>query len=229
MCRLRLILTGANTIQDVLDGINNTGKFVASWDSVQGQFHVSDPNAVAGNYGIRIEEKTKSCRDLGLLPQSKLFAKRAYWRSNCGKIFTYFDRFYRFRPAVTKETELESLNSHRTFNKGVNLGYIRITDKAGHFKAIDMRGAKTIEDVLDKINDPQMAFMLRLVYNEDQNGIEIIDKNNGAPGKLEIIDVDSTTAYDLGIVGKTVDNKWVGKDIDPGIKRLYSGKCLACK
>ena len=212
-------LTGANTIQDVLDGINNSGKFVASWDSVQGQFHVSDPNAVAGNYGIRIEEKTNPARDLGFITGSQNYSQKELTGAPIAvKSLPTLTGSIDLDPAVTKETELESLNSHRTFNKGVNLGYIRITDKAGHFKAIDMRGAKTIEDVLDKINDPANGLYVEARINEDQNGIEIIDKNNGAPGKLEIIDVDSTTAYDLGIVGKTVDNKWVGKDIDPGLR-----------
>lgn len=211
-------LTGAVTIKDVLDGINNTGKFKAVWDTAANRFVVSDPLAVSGNYGITIEEKTNPGRDLGFItgtsnqvPGTITGApiKVAALPTLTGSVD--------LNPMLTPQTELQALNSTRSSNPGVNLGYIRITDKAGRFAAIDLRGSNTIDDVLKKINDPINGIYVEAKINADGNGIEIIDKNNGAPGKLEIIDIDSTSAYDLGISGRTVDNRLVGRDVDPAM------------
>ncbi len=120
-------------------------------------------------------------------------------------------------PKLTPETDLQSLNSTRLSNPGVNLGYIRITDKAGRFAAIDLRGSKTIDDILTKINNPANGIYVEARISKDGKGIEIIDKNHGAAGKLEIIDIDSTSAADLGILGRTVDHVLIGKDVDPAI------------
>lgn len=211
-------LTGASTIQDVLDGINNTGKFAAVWDSAANRFVVSDPMAVSGNYGLTIEEYTNTGRDLGFVDGTSnhvpgIVTGSPIHVSSLPTLTGSVD----LDPMVTPETELQSLNSTRTSNPGVNLGYIRITDKAGRFAAIDLRGSKTIDDVLDRINDPENGIYVEARINADRNGIEIIDKNHGATGKLEIIDIDSTSASDLGISGRTVDNKLVGKDIDPAL------------
>ena len=211
-------LTGATTIGDVVDAINNTGKFNATWDTTANRFVVSDPNAVSGNYGITIEESSNTGRDLGLILNTSNFSDRVLTGSAIiVEALPTLTGSLDMNPAVTRETELKALNSSRTFNSGVNLGYIRITDKAGHFKAIDLRGCTTIGDVLDKINDPANGLYVEAKINADQNGLEIIDKNNGATGNMEIIDIDSTSAFDLGIIGRTVDHNWVGKDIDPGM------------
>ncbi|MEW6710002.1 MAG: flagellin, partial [Candidatus Riflebacteria bacterium] len=211
-------LTGASTIGDVVDAINNTGKFSATWDTTANRFVVSDPNAVAGNYGITIEETSNTGRDLGFILNTSNHTNNVLTGSAIVvKALPTLTGSLDMNPAVTRETELKALNSGRTFNSGVNLGYIRITDKAGHFKAIDLRGSETIGDILDKINDPANGLYIEARINKDQNGLEIIDKNHGAAGKLEVIDIDSTSAFDLGIVGQTVDHNWVGKDIDPGM------------
>jgi flagellin-like hook-associated protein FlgL len=211
-------LTGASTIGDVVDAINNTGKFVATWDTAANRFVVSDPNAVEGNYGITVEESTNTGRDLGLILNTSNHTPNTLTGSAITvKALPTLTGSLDMNPAVTKDTELKALNSSRTFNSGVNLGYIRITDKAGHFKAIDLRGCETVGDVLDKINDPANGIYVEARINQDQNGIELIDKNHGATGKMEVIDIDSTSAFDLGILGRTVDHNLIGKDIDPGM------------
>jgi flagellar hook-associated protein 3 len=211
-------LTGAATIGDVVNAINNTGKFSATWDTTANRFVVSDPNAVNGNFGITIEETSNPGRDLGLIQNTSNHTQTTLTGAPITvKALPTLTGSLDMNPAVTRETELKALNSGRTFNSGVNLGFIRITDKAGHFKAIDLRGSTTIGDVLDKINDPANGLYIEARINADQNGLEIIDKNHGATGKMEIIDIDSTSAFDLGIVGQTVDHNWIGKDIDPGM------------
>jgi flagellar hook-associated protein 3 len=211
-------LTGAATIGDVVNAINATGKFTATWDTTANRFVVADPNAVAGNYGITVEEASNTGRDLGFITgTSNHLTSTITGSAITVKELPTLTGSLDMNPAVTRETDLKSLNSSRTFNSGVNLGYIRITDKAGHFKAIDLRGSKTIGDVLDKINDPANGIYIEARINQDQNGIELIDKNHGATGKMEVIDIDSSSAMDLGISGRTVDHNLIGKDIDPGM------------
>lgn len=211
-------LTGAVTIEDVLDSINGTGKFNATWDTAANRFVVSDPNAVAGNYGITVEEKTNTGRDLGFITgTSNHVAGTITGAPIRVTSLPTLTGSIDLNPKLTNETSLESLNSSRSSNPGVNLGYIRITDKAGRFASIDLRGCKTIKDVMDKINNPANGIYVEARINKDGNGLEIIDKNNGAPGKLEIIDIDSTSAYDLGISGRTVDTRLVGRDVDPAL------------
>ncbi len=211
-------LTGANTIQDVLDRINLTDKFKAVWNSTDSRFEVADPMAVGDNYGLTIEERTNAGRDLGLVTGTSNQVPGiitgapihvASLPTNVGSVD--------LDPKVTLETELQSLNSTRSSNPGVNLGYIRITDKAGRFAAIDLRGSQTIGDVLDRINNPANGIYVEARLNKEGNGIEIVDKNHGATGKLEVIDIDSTSASDLGISGRTVDHNLVGRDVDPAL------------
>ncbi len=211
-------LTGAGTIKDVIDGINGTGKFKAIWDSTASRFVVSDPNAVTGNYGLTIEELSNTGRDLGFVVGASnqvpgIVTGAPIHVAALPTLVGSVD----LNPMVTPETELQSLNSTRSSNPGVNLGYIRVTDKAGRFAAIDLRGSQTIDDVLDKINDPANGLYVEARINANGNGIEIVDKNHGATGKLEIIDIDSTSAFDLGISGRTVDHVLTGKDLDPAL------------
>ncbi|MGM0598725.1 MAG: flagellar hook-associated protein FlgL [Candidatus Rifleibacteriota bacterium] len=211
-------LTGASTIGDVVDEINNTGKFEATWDTAANRFVISDPSAGNGNYGLTVEESTNTGRDLGLVGNTSNHTDNVLTGAPVMvKELPTLTGSRDMDPAVTRDTELKALNSGRTSNSGVNLGYIRITDKAGHFKAIDLRGSKNVGDILDKINDPANGLYVEATINQDQNGIEIIDQNRGATGTMEIIDIDSTSAFDLGIAGRTVDHNLIGKDIDPAM------------
>ncbi len=215
---VQIDLTGANTIQDVIDGINGSGKFTASWDTNEKRLLVTDPTAVGGNFGIIIEEQVNTGRDLGFITgtSNHVFGTITGSPIHVKDLPTLVGASD-LNPALTKETDLQALNSTRLSNPGVNLGYIRITDKAGRFSAIDLRGSQTVGDVLDKINDPANGIYVEARISADGKSIEIIDKNNGAPGKLEIIDIDSTSAGDLGISGRTVDSILIGKDVDPAI------------
>ena len=214
-------LAAASTIQEVLSAIDATQKFTATWDVPAQRFIITDVSGSPGSEGISVEEKTNTARDLGFLSGAINHTQETLTGGpisvkNLPTLVGSVD----LNPAVSSTTTIDSLNAGRTFNQGAQLGRIRITDKAGHFIAIDLRGSKTIQDVLDKINDPANGIYIEAKINGDRNGIEIIDKNHGATGKLEIIDVDSTSAYDLGIStppGGTVDKRWVGRDIDPAV------------
>ncbi|PKL50422.1 MAG: flagellar hook-associated protein 3 [Candidatus Riflebacteria bacterium HGW-Riflebacteria-2] len=215
---VKVDLTGANTIQDVIDGINGTGKFEAAWDATAKRLVVTDPAATGGNFGIVIEELVNTGRDLGFITgtsnhESDVITGAPIHVKSLPTLVGSID----LDPALTPETDLQSLNSTRLSNPGVNLGYIRITDKAGRFAAIDLRGSKTIDDILTKINNPANGIYVEARISADGKGLEIVDKNHGAAGKLEVIDIDSTSASDLGILGRTVDHVLLGKDVDPAV------------
>ncbi len=213
-------LTTARTIGDVLTAINNSGKFSAVWDTVNNRFVLRDTSAVVGDAGIRGEEETNTARDLGFLDGSMNYTTDVLTGGPLAvKGLPTLVGSEDLEPAVTESTLLADLNCGRTLNKGTNLGFIRITDKAGNFKAIDLRNCSTIKDVLDAINDPANGLYIEAKINSSKNGIEIADQNRGAKGKLEIVDVDTTTALDLGIAFSTYDQRIVGKDIDPAVSR----------
>lgn len=214
-------LSGCKTIGDVIETINADGHFEASWDASARRLVVTDPLAVGGNFGLKIEEKTNTAKDLGFILGTSNYENHTITSAplTVASLPT-LEGSVDLDPVITGETRLCDLNSGRTWNtSGVNLGIIRVTDKAGRFSAIDLRGCSTIQDVLDKINDPLNGIYVEARINADGNGIEIVDKNHGASGKLEVIDCDSTCAYDLGIKGRTVDNVLVGSDLDPAVTR----------
>ncbi|MBI3038932.1 hypothetical protein HYY75_07785 [bacterium] len=211
-------LSQASTIQDVLDRINQTNRFQAIWDGPGQRFIVNAVSSAPGGKGLQIEEKTNTARDLGWVLGTANYSRDKLTGAPVSvKQLPTLIGSIDLDPAVVGDTELSSLNSNRTFNKGVSLGRIRITDKAGNFKTIDLRGLKTVQEVLNKINDPTNGIYIEGKINSNKNGIEIIDKNRGANGFLEVIDVDSTTAYDLGISGRTPDTKLTGSDLDPAV------------
>ena len=215
---VKIDLSAATTIQDVLDRINETQKFTANWDTVNNRFVVTDPADVTDSHGLRIEEFSNTARDLGLIEGTSNYTSDTITGAPIFvKPLPTLIGSLDLNPAVEGDTELRTLNANRTFNTGVNLGFIRITDKAGNFKAIDLRGSNTIKDVLDRINDPANGLYIEAKINSSKDGLEIIDKNNGATGRLEVIDVDSSAAADLGILGSTVDLRLVGKDVDPAV------------
>lgn len=216
--RVEIDLTDAATIGDVVEKINATEKFEATFDATNNRFVISDPLALQGNYGLRVEERTNPARDLGFIDGAMNHTTDTITGAAINvKALPTLNNSIDLSPAITRYTELESLNSSRTLNNGVNLGHIRITDRAGQFAAIDLRGCKTIGDVLDKINDTDNGLYIEARINYEQNGIEIIDKNQGATGKLEVIDVESSSALDLGIRGVSYESSLVGKDVDPSL------------
>ncbi len=210
-------LTQASTIQDVLDRINETGKFKAVWDSTYNRFEVADVSGADGDKGFTIEERTNTARDLGFLAGAMNHTTSTLTGTPItSKALPTLLGSVDLNPAVDETTELSALNSGRTLNKGANLGVIRITDKAGNFRAIDLRGAKTIKDVLDKINDRTNGIGVEARINANRNGIDIVDKTGGS-GWLEVIDIGSSAAADLGIFGKTIETQIRGADIDPAV------------
>lgn len=229
-------LTRATTIQDVINQINVGGRFKASWDTANLRLVVEDTSNGPGSFGMTIEEKTNTARDLGFINGTTLYRSDL---NNSRPLDTIVGEPLSIQslptlsgsidlnPAVNGATELSSLNSNRPFGRGINLGKIRIVDRAyrpdlpGHDAVIDLRGAKTMQDVLNRINDPANGIYVEARINQNQNGIELVDQNHGAAGHLAVYEIDSTTAADLGFLqGKNSSvsgDHLIGGDLDPAL------------
>jgi flagellar hook-associated protein 2 len=82
--------------------------------------------------------------------------------------------------------------------QGIPLGQIKITDRSGNAATVDLSGARTIDDILNDINNAGIGVQASL--NAASDGIQIADTSGGT-GDLTISDVNSTTAAALGIAG----------------------------
>ena len=104
---------------------------------------------------------------------------------------------------------------------GLTLGKLSITDRAGGSATIDLGGAKTVQDVLDRISNATTVDVTASLKSSG-NGIQITD-DTGATGNLVISDVTSGTATTLGIAGTfgatttavqgaNLQRQWVGQN-----------------
>lgn len=91
-------------------------------------------------------------------------------------------------------TLISSLNG----GSGMTLGTISITDRAGTQRNIDLSGAVTLNDMLERINSSGVDVLAEV--KPGANGISLTDQT-GKGGYLSISDVSGTTAASLGIDG----------------------------
>lgn len=110
---------------------------------------------------------------------------------------------------------LGSLNG----GKGVEVGSVTLTDRAGATTTIDFAGAQTLGDVIDLINaDSATGFVASV--NQAGNGIALIDESGGT-GSLSVVDVTGLLAADLGIeVPADPANPFTGNTINGGNAQL---------
>jgi flagellar hook-associated protein 2 len=108
---------------------------------------------------------------------------------------------------VDKGISLDQLNA----GAGVRRGVIRITDRAGNSAEIDLRLARTVDDVLDAINNNGDAFVNAVVEGDS---LRLIDSSGGA-GNLRVQEVGGgRTALDLGLAAINVAaNEATGADV----------------
>ncbi len=108
---------------------------------------------------------------------------------------------------VDKGVSLDELNS----GAGVRRGSIRITDRAGNVAEIDLRTARTIDDVLDAINNNTNASVTAVASGDT---FVLLDTSGGS-GNLRVQEVGGgKTALDLGLASINVAaNQATGADI----------------
>jgi len=99
--------------------------------------------------------------------------------------------------------------------KGVNLGRIQITDRAGNSAVIDLRDARTVQDVLDLIN-LETGIQVKAEAGAGGVSINLIDQT-GKTGLFSVEEVDGgSTAQDLGLAKQIYSNEIAGSAIYAG-------------
>lgn len=99
--------------------------------------------------------------------------------------------------AITSGVNSTLLSSLRG-GQGLDLGVVHIVDRAGTASDVDLTGATTINDILDRINAASVNVLAEV--KPGSNGITLTDKTD-ALGALTISDTSGTAAAQLGIAG----------------------------
>jgi flagellar hook-associated protein 2 len=93
---------------------------------------------------------------------------------------------------VDRGAKLDQLNE----GEGVQRGQIRITDRSGASAVIDLRFVRTVDDVLEAINNETS---LQVVASVKGDAFRLVDSSTGS-GNLAVSEVGAgTTAADLGL------------------------------
>ncbi|MEO0530374.1 MAG: flagellar filament capping protein FliD, partial [Planctomycetota bacterium] len=111
-----------------------------------------------------------------------------------------------FGGQVDKGIELSQLNG----GAGFDSGSIRITDRAGNSATIDLRGAQTVDDVLDAINT---SIDIDVTASVDGDRFVLTDLT-GESGNLRVREVaGGTTAESLGLDETASGDTITGRDV----------------
>ncbi len=176
-------LSGAKSVQDIIDTINGAGVNVtASLNNAGDGIQLQDASGGTGNLVVSDVNST-TARQLGI--------KGTFDSSQSivsgGDLHTQY---------VTANTLLSNYNG----GQGVNLGSFHVTNSTGTVTTIDLRGGSfnTIGDVIGAINAKQAGVTASL--NTTGNGILLTDTAGGTT-KLTVTDISGTTAADLHLAG----------------------------
>ncbi len=124
--------------------------------------------------------------------------------------------------SLKESASLSGLNNGR----GVEAGVVRITDKSGNSAEIDFSEARTIDDVLELINDASIDVRA----STTGNAITLTDLTGDNTSNLIVEQLgDDETAADLGLWGiHTSDNSVTGINLElPEGTNALSGVALA--
>lgn len=117
-------------------------------------------------------------------------------------------------PAVSKETRISDLEG--AVGRGVELGFVRVT-VGGVWSDIDLRGAATVGDVVDKLN---AGAPTGIQFGLGTYGLTIL-RDASATGEVTIGDIGGgRTAADLGLVGTVSEAAREGAGLSPRITLL---------
>lgn len=113
---------------------------------------------------------------------------------------------FRYGGHVDKGVPLSDLNG----GDGFDVGQIKITDRAGQTAVVDLRGAQSIDDVIESINKTSE---LDVVASTSGDRLVITD-SSGEDGTLRVREVDGgSTAASLGIFQTAAGDTVTGEDI----------------
>ena len=175
-----ITLGTARTLGDVVDAINAAGgtKIRADLPPGENGIRLTDTSGGTGAFDVSALNNSKASDDLGI-------------RTNTGS------------SVITGKSILAGLNSVLIASlrggTGLPLGRISIQDRSGATATIDLAGARSVHDILDRISNAA-GVSVTASLKTSGNGIRITD-DSGDTGDLVITDVNSTSAAALGIAG----------------------------
>lgn len=170
----------ARSLGDVVTAINTAsgGKVQADLPPGENGIRLTDTSGGTGAFDVSALNSSKAADDLGI-------------RTNTGS------------SVISGKPMLASLNSVLIASlrggTGLPLGRISIQDRSGATATIDLSGARSVSDILDRISNAA-GVSVTASLKASGNGIQITD-DSGDTGDLVVTDVNSTTAAALGIAG----------------------------
>lgn len=172
-------LGSATTLGEVIDAINTAAgtKLTASIPANGKGITLVDSSGGAGALTVTSLNNSGVAKDLGLdaaAAGATLTGNAVLSRANTVLI--------------------SSLNG----GKGINLGTIKVTSRAGVAKNINLSGAKTLQTAIETINNA--AAGVKASVNSSGNGLQLTD-TTGATGNLVISDVTGEAAAKFGFAG----------------------------
>ncbi|MGA2498480.1 MAG: flagellar filament capping protein FliD [Tepidisphaeraceae bacterium] len=201
---------GLSTVGQVIDAINTAtgGKVTASIANGATGITLTDSAGGGASPAVTAIGSSKAAQDLGL-------DAAASGSTIAGR-------------SVLAGVDTMLLSSMRG-GKGLDLGTVDFTDRAGNTTSVDFSGATNVQDVLDLINNNRVVG-LHASLKDSGNGIQINDTSRGS-GNVVIADGSSTTASELGIggtfttatatiKGANLQPQWVGENT---LLSIYNG------
>ncbi len=191
---LDINVTGAETISDIIalvrDHAGNADGLLELALSGDGtRLVVTDSTGGPGELSITSLNGSRAASDLGILGETEGDTLTG------GRIV-----------AGLNTVLLKSLNG----SSGVPSGSIEITDAAGASAIVDLSGAETLAEVIDRINSADVAVSASL--NSAGTGLVLTDTSYGS-GVMSVAEVDSTTAEALGILGSAEGGTLSGRNL----------------
>ena len=189
---------------DVLDKINTASvgtdgkqQIIATLDPDGHSIQLADTQS--GTITVAALNSSNAARDLGL---TKPTSSPGYFKGD------------RINAGVNSPL-LRELNS----GKGVNLGVISIQNRNNVTSSVDLTGAKTVADLLDRIN----ATATGVTASLDSNGTKIVltDTTGQTTAHLAVSDTSGTTAADLGLQQNVLGSSITSNDT--ALRALGSG------
>jgi flagellar hook-associated protein 2 len=176
-------LSGAKSVQDILDTINNSGASVqASLTDAGDAIQIQDTSGGTGDLQIDDTAGGHTAQDLGIA-------------GDFDASVTAVKGIDLHRQYVSATTLLSNYNG----GKGVAPGSIQITNSKGASASISINSNQvSIGDVIQQINQRDIGVTASI--NKNGNGILLTDTAGGG-AIMKVSDVDSTTAKDLNIAG----------------------------
>ncbi|HRK31336.1 MAG TPA: flagellar filament capping protein FliD [Tepidisphaeraceae bacterium] len=171
-------LLAARTVGDVIDTINTAGagKVTASFDAGSNALKLTD-NTGSGGITVAAVGTSRAAADLGLLG------------TGAGATLVGQEVL-----TTLGTVSLRSLNG----GAGLTLGSLSIQNRSGTTTAVNLSGAKTVQQAIDTINAANAG--VKAAVNRSGSGIQLTDTSGGS-GNVVIGESGGTTAADLGLLG----------------------------